>query len=107
MVPRAIIASFLISLSSVALSADWEDPEHLFNVEKLNANKITLEWKRVADIQSTCEKESKKRGLGGFGFALKACSFWAGDSCVLFTGKETSLHSLGHEVRHCFQGAYH
>ena len=90
-----------------AYSADWENPEFQFDAGKLERNKVTIEWKRVGDVQAECEKESRKRGNEGFKFALQACSFWWGNSCVVITGKKTSLHSLGHEMRHCFQGEYH
>lgn len=107
MLLKAIIFGLLAFFSNFVFSADWEDPEHLFNVQKLNYNKITLEWIRVDDVQAACEKQSQNRGLGGFKIAVQACSFWTGNNCVLITSKKASLHSLGHEVRHCFQGAYH
>ena len=103
----AVIGSSLGIFADLSRAEDWEDPEYLFSVEKLRHNKMTIEWIRVNDVQAACEKESHNRGNGGFKIALQACSFWVGNACVLITGKKASLHSLGHEVRHCFQGAYH
>jgi hypothetical protein len=77
-----------------------------------NRNKMTIEWLVSTNVQRDCEKESHRRGFGGFGIALQACSFWTYDSigggnCTIITSKVTTMGTLGHETRHCFQGAFH
>jgi hypothetical protein len=76
------------------------------------SSNVSITWNRVDDVRKTCEAESKKRGYGGFGYSVEACSFWAVDNkgvniCHIFTRKKTTMHELGHEVRHCFQGTFH
>lgn len=82
-----------------------------FNATKNMTNESDIEWRQVSNVQATCESESRKRGLGGFGYALDACSFWdkklTGYKCYIITAKVTDMATLGHEVRHCFQGAFH
>ena len=89
------------------LAQDWKNPEAKFDASTLMTSKTTISWFRVDNVQATCEKESRKRNLGGFGYAISACSFWQGDNCQIFTGKKTTMHELGHETRHCFQGNFH
>jgi hypothetical protein len=103
----------LVIVKSVAMhGADgagftWTNPESKFNTNKNITNQSTIVWKAVDNLQETCERESRKRGNNGFGYQLEACSFWTGNSCTIFTSKMTSLHTLGHETLHCFQGNYH
>jgi len=98
-----------ISLGSASAAQDWKNPEASFDARKLMTEKNTITWRRVDvnDVQKTCEAESRKRGLGGFGYRVYACSFWEGNRCDIFTSKTPTLHDLGHETRHCFQGNFH
>ena len=70
-----------------------------------------ITWEQASDIQKACEAESQRRGLGGFKIQVEACSFWGKrlgvDVCHIITEKKTDLDTLGHEMRHCFQGAFH
>lgn len=74
-------------------------------------NNSIITWEQVDDVQQACDKESKRRGLGGFKIQVEACSFWGKrltiDVCHIITEKKTDLDTLGHEMRHCFQGAFH
>lgn len=86
---------------------NWNDPESKFSTSKNFTSRSTITWKAVKNIQETCERESRARGLGGFGYGVQACSFWTGSTCTIFTERMASIHNLGHEVLHCFQGKYH
>lgn len=102
----------LLAVTSSAFSAEkWWDPIANFDARKVMTDKSNIEWHRVDNLQQVCEAESKKRNLGGFGYSVEACSFWekgfTGNTCHIFTRKDTNLHNLGHETRHCFQGAFH
>lgn len=104
--PLIFVGAFVLATAQ-ALAQDWKNPEAKFDASKLMTSKTTVSWFRVDNVQATCEKESRKRNLGGFGYAISACSFWQGDNCQIFTGKKTTMHELGHETRHCFQGNFH
>ena len=86
---------------------NYSDPSALFNTNKNIVNQSTITWIAVDNLQATCEAESRNRGNKGFGYMLEACSFWVKDTCTIITKKQTSLHALGHETLHCFQGAFH
>jgi hypothetical protein len=75
-------------------------------------------WIHVDNVFDACDSESKKRGNGGFpavdiGNKMDACAFWSDPSanrtnvCTIITGKNTDQDTVGHEVRHCFQGNFH
>jgi hypothetical protein len=102
-----------ILLAVVSLSAagkeDWANPEAPFNARTLNTEKSAITWLRVDKnkVQATCEAESKNRKLGGFGYTVYACSFWEINTCTIITSNTPTLHDLGHEMRHCFQGSFH
>ena len=82
-----------------------------FDATRNVTNSTLITWKQVDNIQNTCEQESRKRGYGGFGYSLEACAFWdknfTGFNCQIFTKKNTTHDTLGHEIRHCFQGDFH
>lgn len=108
----AVVLSLLVSTSYAQFDPNWENPNALFNATKTMADTVSVSWIRVDNIRATCEAESKRRGLGGFGYSMEACSFWGTDSkgasiCHIFTKKRTTMHDLGHEMRHCFMGAFH
>jgi hypothetical protein len=96
----------VISLSATA-KEDWANPEKPFNARTLNTEKSTITWLRVDNVQASCEAESKKRRMGGFGHRVYACAFWENNTCTIITSKTPTLHDLGHETRHCFQGNFH
>jgi hypothetical protein len=95
-------------LSSNLVSAnDWDNPSTPFDTKKNYTNHSHIQWMTVDNVQASCEKESHNRGYGGFNIAVQACSFYKGDQCVIITGKKSTMHQLGHEVRHCFQADWH
>ena len=104
---KKALAILLMVMVNVAVAADWENPDAKFDASKKLTNRTTINWITVDDVQATCEAESRKVGNGGFGYAIQACSFWQQNTCTIITAKSTSIHTLGHETRHCFQGNYH
>jgi hypothetical protein len=86
---------------------NYTDPNAKFDTNKNLVNHSTVVWKTVDNVQTACRAESIKRGGNGFGQLLQACSFWDANQCTIITAKKTSIHALGHETLHCFQGAFH
>lgn len=100
----AIVTSLLFVNNVMAFN---DDPNRPFSTSDNYTTQSTITWRPVDDVQKACEAESRKRGYKGFGYGVQACSFFDGNSCTVITGKQTTMHSLGHEVRHCFQGNWH
>ena len=108
MKPTFLIASLLLMFSCPVFSgaSNGSDAGHIDPT--LNQRPLTIvEWRTVEDVQSSCDNESKSRNLGGFGYAVAACSFWKNDFCVIITSNKPTTNELGHELLHCFQGEFH
>ncbi len=87
--------------------ATSEDPHQNFLTSKNHTNKSVITWTTVKDVQAECDRQSHRRGYGGFNYPVEACSFWGKDSCEIVTSKVVNFHTVGHEIRHCFQGNFH
>ena len=99
-------------LTVAANKNNWRDPNSMFSAEDNYTNQVLVKWHYTDNLQKTCETESRKRGHGGFGYPLDACSFWSKSffgtfTCDIYTERKTNLHFLGHEIRHCFQRNFH
>lgn len=63
-----------------------------------------VQWVQLADIATECSDP---------GFDVAGCYKVRGDTCYVYTKQAQSendkaVHmTLGHEVRHCFQGDFH
>ena len=104
---KALLVLLLITNTAMAQAWNWKDPESKFDATKNEVMDVKLRWVVVKDIDAACSAENKKRGGGVFRFNVQACSFWEGKECIIMTPKMASIHNLGHEVLHCFRGAYH
>ena len=106
---KALVLALAVFATTV--NADWSDPMEPFNANNKVADRMSVEWIAVDNIQATCEAESRKRGNNGFGYPLHACSFWTKQSsgyvCTIYTKRNPTTFTMGHELRHCFQGNYH
>jgi hypothetical protein len=86
-----------------------EDPNAPVDMNNNLTNKTFITIQTSKNIQADCERESKNRGFGGFGFPLQACSFWDPKFtvCTIVISETTNHAQLGHELQHCLQGNYH
>lgn len=101
----------LLTVIATVAHADWRNPDEPFNANNKMTDNAQIKWITVDNLQATCEAESRRRGFNGFGYPIQACTFWdktpSGYQCTMITTKNPTIHNLGHEVRHCFQGNYH
>ena len=103
---KKLIVLLLAAHLSLA-HANWDDPSKPFDATKNDYKSVNLSWVVTDDIQKTCAAEYSKRRLGKLTWEVEACSFWNGNQCTIYTKKKPNMHSVGHEVRHCFQGNWH
>ena len=92
-----------------AVSAYYEDPHQQFDMTKNKTNETKIIFVQADNVTKACDAESKRRGFGGFGFSVDACSFYNAfmTECTIITPKRANFHTIGHEVRHCLQGHWH
>lgn len=102
----------VLALIATSAHAEIENPFQLFSTGNNMTNETQVKWVQVDDINKTCEAESRKRGHGGFGYGVDACTFWTKETfskwtCTVYTKKKVDTATFGHEMRHCFQGGFH
>jgi len=107
---KAIVVALMLATTSSF--AYYEDPHQEFDMTHNMSNQTTITFRPVKNVQAECEKESRSRGLGGFGFGVEACSLWdrsvsGPDTCTVITATHANFHTIGHEIRHCIQGNFH
>lgn len=84
-----------------------ESPTVPFSTSANMHKTVSVTWLTSPNPQATCNAEAKKRGYKDFGFSVLGCAFWTGASCTIVTKTNPNMHTLGHEIRHCFQGDWH
>jgi len=94
---------------STSVFAYNDDPAELFSTASNVTTESKIKWVSVNDVTAQCNRERSAKGQAGFNAKLKACSFWDDNhtSCTIITGKNVNMHTIGHEMRHCFQGDWH
>jgi hypothetical protein len=105
-------ALLVLALIATAASAEMEkSPTEYWDISNNRNDSVLVTVNPVDNIQQVCEQQSKRRGYGGFGVNMDACSFWVkrviGYTCEIYVGKQTNNDILGHEMRHCLQGKFH
>ena len=107
--PKTKTVLVVLLLPIACMAQDWRDAYANFSTKPNRTNTLSVSWMVVptAKVQATCDAISMDSGLGGFGYAVDACSFWQKNACVIVTGEQTTHSTLGHEIRHCYQGNFH
>lgn len=107
----SVLVGLSVGLSFSHAANTLENPHEAFRFTKVHSHNISVTLITTKNVQATCNLESKKRGFGGFLEAVEACSFWDSSSfnnkCTVVLPEVTNFHTIGHEVRHCFQGNWH
>jgi hypothetical protein len=71
-------------------------------------NEVKMRWEVRDDVGQYCAKTIGMGYLQAKTTPPVACAVWHVESkqCTIFTGPTASHVVLGHEVRHCFEGAF-
>lgn len=112
---KLLLAAAVVSLTGCAAM------QHSIPVSELDSftpipesqrvlNKVRVRWEVRDDVSEVCMKK-----VGTVGGAQKvlakpiACAVWhvPTQECVIYTGKRVAHVTLGHELRHCFEGHFH
>ena len=101
-----LILLAVLATVSFNVSAFDDNPSAPVKIKSPNKT-MTVNFKFENNPTQACERESRRVGNGGFGYAVNGCSFWTETECTIIVGKTTSQHTLGHEVLHCIKGNWH
>jgi hypothetical protein len=105
---KKTIAIVAMLVTTNVLAGLERSPTDLYQMTNLMTKKTTVTIVAVDNVPQVCEQMSIKLGNGGFkGVPMQACSFWTNDSCTIVVPKMTNNDTLGHELHHCFTGAFH
>lgn len=107
----ALLTSLCFSLAQ-AQNYSWDDPSKSFDATKNFTSKVEIVWVVSDNPTKACNAEASRRykDFKGYGYNPEACAFWDEENknkCMIITKKRPTMHDLGHEVRHCFQGHWH
>lgn len=102
---KAMLVAVLTSMSLTAFAYN-DNPTAPVRITSPNKT-MTVSFRFENNPTQACERESRRVGNGGFGYAVQGCSFWTDTNCTIIVGKTTSQHTLGHEVLHCISGSWH
>lgn len=71
-------------------------------------NEVKMRWEVRDDVSAYCAKTIGMSHLQAKTTPPVACAIWhvATKQCTIVTGPSTSHVVIGHEVRHCFEGAF-
>jgi hypothetical protein len=100
---KSILAIALVMLSGCATS---QTPNPAYNIQfeaQPNLPEKTIRWVVVENVSAVCQ--NKIPALSGQ--RILACSEYNNRSCTIYTGRVTDMAIVGHEIRHCFEGAWH
>lgn len=86
-----------------------DSPTKPFDASEVKYSEMSITWKRVdkKDLLKECQKRAAKIGVTMSNDPVNGCTFWSDDTCLVITAKMTTMHTLGHEMRHCYQRAWH
>lgn len=99
-----ILTLLLVSQSAIAA---WDNAETPFDATKNKHKTVSITWIYTDNVQKACNNENKRRGIAPFTYAIDACSSWEGATCTIITKRNPTIGDVGHEVRHCYQYAWH
>lgn len=97
---KALVFLFLLVLSGCKTISES------FTAD-LKTTSIEIEWIVVEDANAFCNKTKNIRVT--WFESITACAEWRLDfsKCTIYTNKELTHSTLGHEIRHCFEGSFH
>ena len=104
------LLSAVIMLAVGTAHAQWtfdNSPERVFDMKKNITNKTTVILSYAKDIQKACETKSRELGYGGYGYPVRACSWFYDDRCIVIVPEQVEMRTIGHEMMHCLQGNWH
>ena len=109
MMKNVLISLILIP---VAVHAQWSfdnSGNRIFDMRQNDQHtiSITIESVDPKDLVKACDRRSRQLGFGAWNSVPMACAFWQQKSCHIIMPHRVDMRTVGHEIMHCFQGAWH
>lgn len=100
----------ILSIVSINSFGFDDSPYREFDTLKRERTSSQITWIVSNNVQKECNRQAKKYGAAPMRYESQACAIWFGpnnNQCIIVTSKKVSMHSLGHEILHCFFGHWH
>jgi hypothetical protein len=94
-----VILSALLSLQACATDYNVD-----FKAQKKEYEEMRITWVTAENIQEACYTMMYKKKYNP---NIVACAQRSGIVCTIITKPDLNLAILGHEIRHCYEGAWH
>lgn len=72
-------------------------------------NRVRVRWEVRDDVSQVCGQNVATLGTQKAQAAPIACAVWnvGTQECTIITARQVNHVTLGHELRHCFEGGFH
>ncbi len=72
-------------------------------------NRVRVRWEVRDDVSQVCGQKTGMTAAQTVMASPIACAVWnvPTQECVIITGRQVNHVTLGHELRHCFEGKFH
>lgn len=117
LVRRLALVAGVVLLSSLTGCASMQASIPLSELDSFVAkpeaqrvlNQVRVRWEVRDDVSQHCGQKVASLGAQNVQAAPIACAVWnvATKECVIYTGRQVAHVTLGHELRHCFEGHFH
>lgn len=95
---------FAIIMSAIFPALAEDDHNVNFTAQKLEYEEMRITWETTNDVVTACNTMMYKKK---FNPNVIACAQRSGIVCRVITKPDLNLAILGHEIRHCYEGAWH
>lgn len=105
-----IVAIFVSTATATEEFGTYEDdPTKVFDASSTFYDTMKISWIRVkrTNLLSKCNEVRARYGLSPTHNMLNGCTIWVNEECIIVTDIKTTMHTIGHEFRHCFQRNWH
>jgi hypothetical protein len=103
-----VISMFMVALS---MSAQASGSHDLPFTAQTQYSEMRINWIVSKDIVQTCNMlfALSSKGQAKYNNRIVACATRSksAGTCDIYTAENLTLAVLGHEIRHCFEGAWH
>ncbi len=116
-VRRLVLVAGALVLSALTGCASMQASIPLSELDSFTAkpeshrvlNQVRVRWEVRDDVGQLCGQKVASLGAQNVKAAPIACAVWnvPTKECVIYTGRQVAHVTLGHELRHCFEGHFH
>jgi hypothetical protein len=102
---KKLLVVLLLVSSAVRAESLYYNDNVIFDAQD-QYKSVTIYWHIANDVKQACNMMNAMSHQP-YNDKMVACASRVGDRCDIYTEHKLDLAILGHEVRHCYEGAWH